>query len=346
MHCGFTVDEQGRKMSKSLGNGVDPADVMAKYGADVLRLWVASVDYSQDVSISENILKQVSDAYRRFRNTFRFLLGNLDDFDDARDMVAWDVLEPLDRYMMVKTASYLSDAEEAYDAYRYNTVYRMTYDFVDDLSAVYMDVTKDRLYAEAPDSPRRRAVQTVLMNILEVLVRVLAPVLTFTCDEVWEHYPRAMRERAGRPGSVQLAGWPKASDFAPAIPASAAGETAVFSMVLTARDAVTKALEDARTAGAVNKSQEASVVVRGPEALVGFAERFDASVLEELFIVAAVRFEDNGSEDEITAQVERTTAEKCPRCWNYRALGGNPNHPDVCERCGDALDALGYAEGE
>ncbi|WP_080797403.1 isoleucine--tRNA ligase [Arabiibacter massiliensis] len=346
MHCGFTVDEQGRKMSKSLGNGVDPAEVMGKYGADVLRLWVASVDYSQDVSISENILKQVSDAYRRFRNTFRFLLGNLDDFDDARDMVTWDALEPLDRYMMVKTASYLSDVEEAYDTYRFNAVYRMTYDFVDDLSAVYMDVTKDRLYSEAPDSPRRRAVQTVLMNILEVLVRVLSPVLSFTCDEVWEHYPLALREREGRPENVQLAGWPAASDFVPAIPASAAGETTVFAMLLSARDAVTKALEDARGAGTVNKSQEAEVTVQGPDALVGFAERFDAAVLEELFIVANVRFESNGSEDDITATVARTSAEKCPRCWNYRELGGNANHPDVCERCGDALDAIGYTEGE
>ena len=186
-------------MSKSLGNGVDPADVTSKWGADVLRLWVASADYAQDVSISDNILKQVSDAYRRFRNTFRFLLGNLSDFDDQANAVSnWDDLEPIDQYMMAKTAQLLSDVEQAYDSFKFNGVYRAVYDFVNDLSSVYMDVTKDRLYSESPDSPRRRAVQTVLFNILEVLVRVLSPILSFTADEVWECYPEAMRNREGR----------------------------------------------------------------------------------------------------------------------------------------------------
>ena len=180
MHCGFTVDGEGRKMSKSLGNGVDPAEVMAKSGADVLRLWVASVDYSQDVSISDEILQRTSEAYRRIRNTFRFLLGSLDDFDDQKDAVSdWNALEPLDQWAMVRTKHLLDDVSAAYDAYKFHYVYRAVYDYiVNDLSAVYMDATKDRLYSEAPDSPRRRAVQTVLMNILEVLVRVLAPVLS------------------------------------------------------------------------------------------------------------------------------------------------------------------------
>ena len=185
MHCGFTVDEQGRKMSKSLGNGVDPAEVMDKFGADVLRLWVASVDYSQDVSISDNILKQVSDTYRRFRNTFRFLLGSLDDFNDATDAVTeWNALEPIDQWAMVRTLKLLRDVEAGYDSYRFNLVYREVYEFVNDLSAVYMDVIKDRLYSEAPNSPRRRAAQTVLMNILEVMVRVLSPIISFTTDEL------------------------------------------------------------------------------------------------------------------------------------------------------------------
>ncbi|MCD8315963.1 MAG: isoleucine--tRNA ligase, partial [Eggerthellaceae bacterium] len=223
MHCGFTVDEEGRKMSKSLGNGIDPADVMKTFGADVLRLWVASVDYSQDVSISENILKQVADAYRRFRNTFRFLLGNLSDFDRERDSVGWDTLEPLDRHMMIVTATLLDDIEQAYDNFKYNIVYRLLYDYVNDLSAVYMDVTKDRLYSEAPDSPRRRAVQTVLMNILDVLVRILAPILSFTTDEVWDYYPASELSREGRPVSVQLAGWPRKAEFLPPIPADTGG---------------------------------------------------------------------------------------------------------------------------
>ena len=260
MHCGFTVDEQGRKMSKSLGNGIDPAEICDKFGADVLRLWVSSVDYSQDVSISESILKQVSDAYRRIRNTFRFLLGNLDDFDAAADATStWDELEPVNRYMMAKTAALLADVEESWDAFRFNGVYRAVYDFVNDLSSVYMDVTKDRLYSEAADSPRRRAVQTVLMNILEVLVRVMAPILSFTCDEVWECTPPAARNVPGRPDSVQLAGWPEASDFAPAFTREQAEKALQdFAPAIQARDAVTKALEDARNSKQINKSQEAA----------------------------------------------------------------------------------------
>ena len=343
MHCGFTVDEQGRKMAKSLGNGIDPADVCNKYGADVLRLWTASVDFSQDVSISENILKQVSDAYRRFRNTFRFLLGNLDDFNPATDAVSWDELEPIDAYMMAKTASLLKDIEAAYIDYRFNAVYRSAYDFVNDLSAVYMDVTKDRLYSEAPTSLRRRAVQTVLMNILEVLVRVLSPILSFTCEEVWEHYPSTVRNDENREISVQLAGWPKASDFVPALP-SGEDQTKIledFGEVITVRDVVTKALEDARGEKTINKSQEASVVVTAPKALLDHLARYDSEVFEELFIVASVAFTEGA---ELSASVEPASGEKCPRCWNFRELGGNEHHPHVCKRCGDALDAIGFAE--
>ena len=341
MHCGFTVDEQGRKMSKSLGNGVDPAEVANTYGADVLRLWVASVDYSQDVSISDGILKQVSDAYRRFRNTFRFLLGSLDDFSDELIAKSWDDLEPIDRAMMAKTYALLGEVEAAYDACRFNAVYRAAYDFVNDLSSVYMDVAKDRLYSEAPDSPRRRAVQTVLMNILEVLVRILAPVLSFTADEVWEHYPEAMRGKPGRPGSVQLAGWPSRADFAPALPVDAQAEIDAFAPALEAREVVTKALEDARASKLINKSQEAAVVLAAPADQLAALEAFGADALAELFIVSGVDFAEG---EGLSAAIRPADGEKCPRCWNFRALGGNPNHPDVCERCGDALDAIGFSE--
>lgn len=341
MHCGFTVDEDGRKMSKSLGNGVDPAEVMDKFGADVLRLWVSSVDYSQDVSISDGILKQVSDAYRRFRNTFRFLLGNLEDFS-SDDLVAdWDALEPLDQWQMVRTVQLLAEVEAGYEALRFNTVYRALYEYVNELSAVYMDVTKDRLYSEAPGSPRRRAVQTVLMNILEVLVRVMAPILSFTVDEVWDHYPPALRDEEGRPASVQLAGWPVRADFAPALPADAEAQVAAFGEMMAVRDVVTKALEDARTAKVIGKSQEAALTVEAPAAVVAAAAGFDAAVFEELFIVASASFVE-GEGDEVTASVAVAEGEKCPRCWNIRALGGNPAHPDVCERCGGALDAIGF----
>ncbi|MBQ9955275.1 MAG: isoleucine--tRNA ligase [Eggerthellaceae bacterium] len=342
MHCGFTVDEQGRKMSKSLGNGVDPAEVMNKFGADVLRLWVASVDYSQDVSISDNILKQVSDTYRRFRNTFRFLLGSLDDFNDATDAITnWDELEPIDQWARVRTLKLLNDVEAGYESYRYNVVYREVYEFVNDLSAVYMDVIKDRLYSEAPASPRRRAAQTVLMNILEVMVRILTPIISFTTDEVWEHYPLAMREREGRVSNVQLAGWPTAADFVPAFPENAQEVAAAFDQMMDVREVVTKALETARNEKLIGKSQEAALFVKAPEAIVNVAKSYAAGVLEELFIVSSVAFEVVEGED-VAVDVKVAEGEKCPRCWNICELGGNPAHEDVCERCADALIAIGY----
>lgn len=340
--CGFTMDKDGKKMSKSLGNTIDPNEVNKKLGAEVLRMWTSSVDYSQDVSIGDEILQRTSDTYRKFRNTFRFLLGNLSDFNDATDCVAWDELEPIDQYMMAKTASMLDEVTKAYDEYRFHGVYRATYDFVTDLSNVYMDVAKDRLYSEAPESPRRRAVQTVLMNILEVLVRVLAPVLTFTTEEVWQHYPEAIRNREGREESVQLADWAERSDFTPALPADTADLEAKWATIMEVRDVVTKALEEARAAKETKKSQEAAVKVSVPAAALAVLNSFDIEVFEELFIVAGVEFVEG---TELACEVSAATGEKCPRCWNFRELGGNTNHPHVCKRCGDALDAISF-EGE
>ena len=325
-------------MSKSLGNGVDPADVMGKFGADVLRLWVASVDYSHDVSISDNILKQVSDAYRKFRNSLRFVLGSLDDFDNSLMVASWDELEPIDRYMMARTYALLRECEKSYDTYKFSGVYRSCYDFVNELSSVYMDVTKDRLYSEASDSPRRRAAQTVLMNILEVLVRVLTPILPFTCEEVWEHFPPAIRDEEGRPFSVQIAGWPTREDFMPALPADdGAADLEGFAPVMAVRDVVTKALEDARNAKLINKSQEARVVVTADAETLAQLQGFDAAVFEELFIVSAVEFVEG---DEPACEVLPAEGEKCPRCWNYRELVTDGAHPGVCARCADVLERI------
>ena len=342
MHCGFTVDENGEKMSKSKGNGIDPAVVTDKFGADVLRLWVSSVDYSQDVRISDGILKQVSDSYRRIRNTFRFLLGNLDDFSEDK-AVAWDALEPVDRYVMLELADLLAEIEQAYDEYHFHYVYRTVYNYVDSLSGVYMDITKDRLYSEAADSPRRRAVQTVLMNILEVLVRVLSPILTFTCDEVWEHYPPAIRGREGRECNVQLAGWPSVEDFSPRIPDGVRAEKDSFAKVLVLRDAVTKALEEARNAGIIVKSQEARASITLPAAELACMQSYDSCVFEELFIVSAVEFAEGA---DLAVSITKSEDEKCPRCWNYRTLGTSASHPHVCERCAEVLDSLGFEEEE
>ena len=339
LSCGFIVDEQGRKMSKSLGNGVDPAEVTQKYGADVLRLWVASTDYSQDVRISDDILKQVSDAYRRFRNTFRFLLGNLYDFDDQEDAVEWDQLTPIDQWALVRLAKLVDDVTKSYDDYLYHQVYRSIYEYViGDLSAVYLDAIKDRLYSEAPGSVKRRAAQTVLMDILDALVRVLSPILAFTTEEVWQDYPEAIRNREDRPFSVQLAGWPSRETYRPRIPEGAEQEVASsFQHLLDARDAVCKAIEEARADKTIGKSQEAAVRLTAPvgayEAISGYSEE----TLDELFIVSKVDIVEG---DELAAEVSATDLEKCPRCWNHRELVTAGEHAGVCERCAEALEQL------
>ncbi len=344
MHCGFIVDGDGRKMSKSLGNGIDPSEVVEKVGADVLRLWVASVDYSQDVSISDEILQRTAEAYRRIRNTFRFLLGSLFDFNNETDSVGdFNALEPLDQWMYMRLSYLLCDIEEAYEAYKFHNVFRLTYDFiVNDLSAVYMDATKDRLYSELPNSPRRRAVQTVLMNVLDVLVRTLAPILTFTCDEVWEHYPQPLRDRADHGENILLAGWPTLSHLEPTIP-SEDGKKAYedFTVVLEIRDAVTKALEDARTDQVINKSQEARVVISAPTEILVAAQSFDATVFEEILIVSEVVFREG---DELNVLIEHVDSDKCPRCWNYRKLGTDGDYADVCQRCAEVLRATEKAD--
>lgn len=243
---------------------------------------------------------------------------------------------------MLRLREVLHEVERGYDEYRYHQVFRTLYDYViTDLSAIYMDVVKDRLYAEAPGSVSRRAAQTVLMNILEVMVRIMSPILTFTCDEVWEHYPEAERNRAGRAENVQLAGWPTDDDFRPALPQGdeAAAFMVRFDALLEARDAVTKALEDARNAKTVNKSQEAALTIAAPEAVYEALAASDAADLEELFIVASVAVKRREG-DAIEVTVEKTEAEKCPRCWNHRALGGSDAHPDVCARCAAVLDGM------
>ena len=337
MHCGFTVDENGHKMSKSLGNGIDPAEVMDKYGADVLRLWVASVDYSQDVSISQDILKRTSDTYRRFRNTFRFLLGVLNDFSMSDAVVEWDQLEPFDQWALVRLGRLLDEVNEAYDNFKFHHVYRLIYDYVvGDLSAVYLDALKDRLYSDAPDARSRRSAQTVLANVLEVLVRLLTPIISFTTEEVWQNYPKGLVESQDHPISVQLAGWPERGNFVPLVPEHEAERIEKrFEVVLAFRDEVTKALEEKRVEKAINKSQEAVVRATVPQAEYDVLTDFDEGFFEELLIVSKVAFERG---DELTVEISVSDLDKCPRCWNFRVLGGNPHHPDVCERCGDALD--------
>jgi isoleucyl-tRNA synthetase len=325
---GFIVDGDGRKMSKSLGNVISPLDVIKKSGADIIRLWVASADYGQDVSVSDEILDRTSEAYRRIRNTFRFLLSNLYDYDPAHD-VAWDDMPALDRFALEGLSVVLTKITRHYDEWRFHMVYRTILDYVGDLSAVYLDVVKDRLYADAADSTSRRSAQTVLARILGVLVRVLAPVLSFTCEEVWGFMPESLRDAE----SVQLTEWPEVE-----LPAAqAAAVASVFAVVLQAREVANAALELARAEKTIGKSQEASIKLtvspREFETLSAFGE----PGLAELLIVSEVQLDQGADDSQVIAEVGLASGEKCPRCWNHRVLGADPAYPEVCSRCASVL---------
>jgi isoleucyl-tRNA synthetase len=330
---GFIVDGEGRKMSKSLGNVVDPLDVVAKSGADIVRLWVASADYSQDVGVSDEILERTSEAYRRIRNTFRFLLSNLYDYH-PHEAVAWEDMPELDRYALVRLADLVEAVTRHYDEWSYHRVYRSIYDYcVTDLSSFYLDVLKDRLYSDAADSPSRRSAQTVLAAMLTALVRVVAPILTFTSEEVWHFMPEALRTA----DSVHLAGWaevPYVADHAE----EASQLRDAYSVVLQARDVVTKALEDARNEGHIGKSQEARIVLHAPDDVA--ASLGARPALADVFIVSDVQVE--GGETDLTAEVGVAEGSKCPRCWNLRRdIGSDAAHPELCGRCAEVVSGLG-----
>jgi isoleucyl-tRNA synthetase len=319
---GFIVDGDGRKMSKSLGNVVSPLDVVADSGADIVRLWAASADYSQDVGVSAEILDRTSEAYRRIRNTFRYLLGNLYDYDPSLAVAPADMPE-LDRYALVALGDLLERVTKAYDAWKYHTVYRNVHDYcVTELSAFYLDVIKDRLYADATDSLERRSAQTVLAEILTSLVRLVAPILAFTSEEVWQFMPAPLR---GGVVSVQLAGWPSIDR-----PSDADDLRTGYLAVLEVRDVVTKSLEDARNAGVVGKSQEARVRITAPAGTLATLGARGTSALAEMLIVSAVELAEG---EKISAAVLVAEGEKCPRCWNWRTLGA----AGVCDRCASVI---------
>lgn len=338
--CGFVVDGDGRKMSKSLGNVISPIDITNKLGADIIRLWVGTTDYSQDMTVSDEILARSSDMYRRLRNTFRFLLSNLDDFK-AEDMLAPGSLEELDKAELVRLADVLEEVTRHNDEWHFYSAQRAIADYAGELSSTYLDVLKDRLYAEAPDSPARRSAQTAISVLLTTLVRALAPVLVFTCEETWSFMPGWMTQGVE---SVHLTDWPVV-DLTDIDVASVREK---YEVLRTVREAVTKALEDARNEKLVNKSQEAAIVVTCAPQVAHVLTESEPSMLEELFIVSHVEAKSDPSAKDIVVEVTAAQGEKCPRCWNYRPLGQVEGHLDVCARCAHALDEIGFSgeEGE
>ncbi|HYK36092.1 MAG TPA: isoleucine--tRNA ligase [Alloacidobacterium sp.] len=343
---GWTLDEQGRAMSKSLGNGVDPVDIANRMGAEIVRLWVASVDFREDVAASENLMQRIADNYRKLRNTFRFLLGNLHGFNPAEHAVPYEDLLPLDQYMLASTRELVEKISGAdgkggwYKDFQFHRVYHAINEFcIVDLSALYLDVLKDRMYTFAPISIARRSAQTVIYKITEALVRLVAPILSFTADEVWSYLPAD----ANRAGSVHLSHFPTPDEVAPENPSL----LAEWQKLLQVRDEALKALEADRKAGKIGKALEAKVQIHPTVDLSEILHHFKSS-LKELFNVSQVEVKENTANGTIQAITLPADGTKCERCWNFYADDG-PDHvqhfglwPKVCGRCAVALEQMGY----
>ena len=342
---GFLVDGEGRKMSKSLGNVIAPQDVIPKRGAEILRLWVAAEDYTEDIRLPEpEIMSQLTEAYRRIRNTCRFLLGNLSDFDPAPDALPYARLDEVDRWALGRLGRLIGRVQKAYEEYQFHTVFHSLHNFCAvDLSALYLDILKDRLYTSAAADPARRAAQTACYEILQALTRLMAPILSFTAEEVWGYLP-GRREAE----SVHLVLFPEGRP-------EWLNETLEreWERLLEVRREVARALEAARRQGAIGSGLEARVLILGaPEDLGPLLKRKEP-LLRTLFIVSQVELfgprarrplvSYEGEElPGLLIEIERARGTKCERCWVWSPrVGEDPEHPALCERCGPVVRALG-----
>ena len=341
---GFVVDGQGKKMSKSIGNVIAPEEVIKKYGAEILRLWVASEDYREDIKVSDEILKHLSDSYRKIRNTIRFLLGNLADFIPAEHTVAPQGMEELDRWVLASFERLKQTVAGAYDRFEFHAVYHQLVHFCGvTLSALYLDIIKDRLYVSHAEDGARRAAQTVLHHILDGLVRLLAPVLSFTAEEAWSYLPAATTGDP-RPASVFLA------DFQPTRQELLDQELlARWDRLLVVRSAVTRALEQARRDKVIGHPLEAAVRLHVTGEYAAFlADKWQ--LLQTVSIVSSLQQVDAVPENAVTfaeqpdlaIAVTPALGKKCDRCWTRsETVGQNADHPAICRRCADVVARLG-----
>ena len=340
---GFVVDGEGRKMSKSVGNTIYPQEVIKKYGADVLRLWVASADYQADIRISNEILKQLSEVYRKIRNTFRYMLGNLYDFNPDKDCIEYEKLQEIDKWALLRLEQVREKVTGAYDEYQFHSLYHTVHNFCTvDLSSIYFDILKDRLYASAPDSDDRRSAQTVLYELLQSVVVLVAPVLTFSSEEVWLH----MKNRADMPESVQLAPWPVAH------PEYVNSELAAkWDALLDLRGEVTKALEIARQNKEIGNSLDANLTVYADGPSFELLQSVEPE-LPTYFIVSSVILKSGidqapagsyrSDELPIAVAVTPSTADKCERCWIHTELtSATQDEPGLCKRCAGVMAKSG-----
>jgi isoleucyl-tRNA synthetase len=326
---GWTLDGDGRAMSKSLGNVIAPEDIIKHHGADVLRLWAASVSFTEDVRISDTILTRLSEAYRKLRNTFRYALGNLDGFDPKTDAVPAAEMPEIDQWILIKAEDLVARCRVWYNDFEFHKVYRAIYDFATvDLSNLYFDVLKDRLYTSAAKSHGRRSAQTVLYRIAHALVRLLAPILSFTCEEVWPHL--------GGSGSIHVAYFPEPSDLTEGLHETQRKRAENWDRLMEVRQEVLKSLETARQEKFIGAPLEARVRISANADEISFLNRY-ASELPGLFIVSQVVLEPR-EEEPLQVKVERAVGTKCERCWKYTEdVGSTPEIPGVCAACAAAI---------
>ncbi len=333
---GWVVDGEGKQMHKSAGNGVEPAEIIKDYGADIIRMWVASSDYTADVRVSKEILKQLSEAYRKVRNTARFILGNLDGFDPNTDMVKDEELYEIDRWALAAVDELLADALDGYETYNFSKVYHVVHNFcVVEMSNFYLDIIKDRLYINKPDSVARRAAQTAMYRILVQLTKIIAPIVAFTSQEIWSFIPKmpgmnkyVVFEDMGKPGA-----YAQSQEF-----------QNKWNEIIAIRDDVKKVLEQARVDKVIGASLQAKVTLFCSDAVADFLNAMPAADLADLLIVSQVEVVKgeggvHGLFEGLGVAVEHAEGEKCERCWKYSSdVGTHSEHPTLCARCASILE--------
>lgn len=336
---GFVVDGEGKKMSKSAGNVVSPQEVMKEFGADILRLWVSSCDYQFDVRLSKEILKQLADSYRKIRNTFRYLLGNLADFDASKNRVEWNQLHPLDRWAIIRADKLSAEVNRSYEAFDFHTVFQQLYDYCSlDLSSYYFDILKDTLYTAGKNSYLRRSAQTGLYEILNRLARLFAPVLSFTMDEVWHSYPLSDNLKSVHQSNLIL-------------PKDVAKESSQktfldWQRIRDVRNAIMPSLEKKRNSNLIGSSLDAKIYIQTQDSELRRILKVNLAELRRVFIVSQIYWMETdrqGSEtiEQLVVSVEKAEGAKCERCWNYSVhVGTSTEHPSLCERCLDAIEGL------
>ncbi|MFA6320764.1 MAG: isoleucine--tRNA ligase [Candidatus Omnitrophota bacterium] len=335
---GFVVDGEGKKMSKSIGNVITPEKVMKKYGADILRLWVASSDYSEDVRLSDEILTRLADAYRKIRNTYKYLLSNLFDFDPFKDAIPYGDMLEIDRWILSRMSELIKESEKNYDEFEFHKVYRDVYSFcIYEVSSVYLDILKDRMYTFKADSRERRSGQTAMHELLTGLLKIMAPILAVTTDEAW-----AYAQRNEKAGSIHLESWPQAdhdSFFEKDL-------NDKWARLVAVREAVLKRLEEKRQNNEIGASLEARVVLATEDREYKKLLKENSDILRYLFIVSQVGIV-KGLPDKkdldpvvpIAIYIEKAKGVKCQRCWNYsEQVGLFKDHPALCERCVKAVE--------